>query len=43
LSGYKRWDNPYLQAEYGTSHYLIELDNQRLELDFEHGVRLMTN
>jgi hypothetical protein len=41
LGGYPRWDNPYLQAEFGTGHLVIEHGGKRLELDFERGTREM--
>ena len=36
---YARWDNDYAQQPFGTAVTDIELDGQRLELDFEKGRR----
>ena len=35
LSDYPRYDNPYLQAEFGTNWYDIRLAGQQMVLDFE--------
>ncbi len=42
LSDYPRYDNPYLQAEFGTNWYDIRLAGQQMVLDFETGEREMT-
>jgi hypothetical protein len=39
LDGYPRWENPYLNAEFGTPKFNIAFNGMRLELDFENGLR----
>ena len=39
LSGYLRFDNPYAQVNFDSTHYLINYDGLSLELDFEQGTR----
>jgi hypothetical protein len=39
LRDYPRWDNPYCTAEFGSLRHVITHAGQRLELDFESGIR----
>jgi hypothetical protein len=39
LSGYKCFDNPYTQVDFGSLQYVIEYNGLRLKLDFEKGIR----
>ena len=41
LKDYPRWNNPFTEAGFGILQYLIEFNGQRLELDFENGIRLI--
>jgi hypothetical protein len=35
LTGYPRWDNPYIQVAFGATHYTIDYNGQKLHLDFD--------
>jgi len=35
LNGYPRWENPYTQADFGSTQYTIEYQTQKLHLDFD--------
>jgi hypothetical protein len=40
---YRRFDNPYCQAEFGSGYYDIHYANKRLILDFEAARREMSD
>ena len=41
LREYPRWDNPYTQAEFGSTQYQFELNGAYLELDFDSLTRVV--
>jgi len=43
LEGYHRWSNPYIDAEFGSTRYIIEHEGLKLVLDFETAERLITD
>jgi hypothetical protein len=42
LDDYPRWDNPYTQADFGSTQYMIEYQGQQLFLDFVSAAREYT-
>ena len=39
LHDYPRWDNAYAHVEFGSEHFHMEFQGEKLDLDFKNGVR----